>query len=71
MSFVIKIMRGADLLDIGLGDEAKDTVTGFMGRVSAICVYDGGSSRACIERLKVDGETIREWFDLGRLEVVR
>lgn len=53
-----------------LGRFAIDRVTGFKGRITAICVYLAGDTRIQLETLdKKTGRAIGEWFDLARVKV--
>jgi hypothetical protein len=54
---------------IELGCKAKDSVTGFVGTVTALCEYLAGESRVVIEGL-VEGKPVELWVAQSRCEVV-
>jgi len=55
-------------VNIQLGTNYRDSVTGFRGTCTAIVTRLGDSARACLERLAPDGSVKEEWFDTARLE---
>jgi hypothetical protein len=54
---------------IELGCKAKDSVTGFVGTVTARCEYLAGESRVVIEGL-AEGKPVELWVAQSRCEVV-
>ena len=57
---------------ISIGGQARDTVTGYEGTVTAICEYLHGSPRAQVERrLNNENDDVSRWFEVARLEVVK
>jgi hypothetical protein len=54
---------------IELGCKAKDSVTGFIGTVTARCEYLAGESRVMIEGL-AEGKPVELWVAQSRCEVV-
>ena len=46
---------------------AKDIITGFTGKVTAICRYITGKDRCGVSALNSKGEPVEEWFDIERL----
>jgi hypothetical protein len=54
---------------IELGCKAKDSVTGFVGTVTARCEYLAGESRVSIEGIS-DGRPVELWIAQSRCEVV-
>jgi hypothetical protein len=57
-------------MSIQLGIIAKDTITGFTGKVTAICRYITGKDRCGVSALNSKGEPVEEWFDIERLKEV-
>ena len=54
---------------ISLGDEVRDTVTGYTGTVTARSEYLQGTTRCAVESYR-DGKMTCEWIDEGRLAIV-
>jgi hypothetical protein len=54
---------------IELGSRVKDTVTGAIGTVTAVCEYLCGTTRLMIEGM-ADGKPFEMWMEKSRCEVV-
>ena len=50
-----------------LGKEARDTITGFNGTITAEIRYLAGTTQYLLERFEEKHESV--WVDAGRLEV--
>lgn len=48
----------------------KDTVTGYVGTVTAYAVYANGEERILVESIDTTGRPIEWWLDVKRAEVV-
>ena len=56
---------------VQIGDNVKDTITGFAGVVTAKTEYLFGSPRMLVEAIPEDGgKPVSEWFEMARLEKV-
>ncbi len=57
---------------IGMGDTARDTITGFSGVVMGRCEYATGCNQVLLSpKAKPDGDWVESrWFDVERVEVV-
>ena len=51
---------------VDFGEYVTDSVTGYGGTVTGICLYDTGNHRVVVEAV-VDGELKTEYFDPSRL----
>lgn len=51
------------------GKDAKDKITGFMGKITGTAFYPGGSQRVGIST-SFDGKYHEEWFDADRVEII-
>jgi hypothetical protein len=49
-----------------LGQKVKDSVTGFVGTLTARCVYLHGSPRVVVEGI-ADGKPVELWIDESRV----
>jgi len=49
------------------GTDVKDKMTGFIGKVTAYCVYYSGTSQVQVSA-NVDGSLKEVWLPEGRLE---
>ena len=59
----------ANALDFGLNEPVRDRVTGFWGRIYAICTYaSGGVQVEVMTEVDDDGHWVREWLSAARLE---
>lgn len=58
---------------IRLGDEIRDTITGFSGIAISRTEHLTGASRVCVQPKTMDGAKPAEeyWFDETRLEIVQ
>ena len=57
----------------GYGDTVMDKLSGFEGRVTAVCFYQTGCIQYCVNagKLKESGTPLDgEWFDVSRLKSV-
>ncbi len=54
-------------MNIELGSEVTDSVTGYSGIVTQTCQNLHGSDEAFVERMHPEGNTLRIWFNVGRL----
>lgn len=52
-----------------LGQKVMDTVTGFVGVMTARCVYLHGTTRCMVEAM-IDGDAKEAWFEESRLVAV-
>jgi hypothetical protein len=61
------------IFTVGLGDEVKDSITGFSGTISGQCRYVTGCKQALVQpRIKASGDFVdARWFDEDRLELIR
>lgn len=50
-----------------IGKTAKDTVTGYSGRVTGVAVYSTGSDRVLIESIDTTNRPVDYWFDIDRV----
>jgi hypothetical protein len=53
-----------------LGDEVRDTVTGYVGNITARAEYATGPNRYLVETLRSDKGVSESWFDEGRLSAI-
>jgi hypothetical protein len=57
---------------VNLGDEVKDTITGFKGIAIGKASYLTGCDQCAVQPKIKDGSFVdAQWFDIGRLEVVK
>lgn len=49
-----------------LNRKVYDGVTGFVGEVTAVCLYAAGPARVQVEAL-IDGKIVDEWFYVDRV----
>ncbi len=58
---------------INLGDEAKDSITGFKGMIIGRCEYLNGCVRFLIQPKKLKDEKMieAEWIDVQQIEVTK
>ena len=56
-----------------MGDEVKDSITGFTGVATGICDYITGCRQICVQPpVKADGDFVgAKWFDDDRLEMIQ
>lgn len=54
-------------------DEVKDVVTGYVGKIMCIAIYDTGCIHYSLQRAIKKGETIPDWvgLDESRLELIK
>lgn len=50
-----------------IGKIAKDTVTGYSGKVTGVAVYLTGSDRILIESIDTTNRPVDYWFDADRV----
>ena len=53
-----------------IGRVAKDTVTGFVGEITAHATYKTGVDRVMLESLDDTGRPVEWWIDVDRLEFI-
>ena len=51
-----------------MGKRAKDTLTGFVGIITAYALYNTGSDRVQLEGVDNSGRPVEWWFDFERIE---
>lgn len=57
--------------EIKMGQKVKDRITGFTGRVTALCTYITGCDQACVTTpADKDGSTKTSWPDVSRLKIL-
>jgi hypothetical protein len=54
---------------IQLGAKVKDSLTGFVGTVTARCEYLNGGPRVMLEGNDSTGRPVEHWFNESRAEV--
>ncbi len=57
-------------MDVLIGKQAEDGVTGVAGTITAHCFYLHGSERVCIEFLDSDGKPSQFWIEIGRVRLL-
>ena len=62
----IHIEYTSDDLRDALGSKFEDTVTGFTGKCTGVCVYIGGDTS-----LQIENKEATRWVDLNRLKEVK
>lgn len=53
-----------------LNKKVKDTVTGYVGTITAYAVYANGEERILAESVDTTGRPIEWWIDTKRAEIV-
>lgn len=57
-------------MDLWLGKEVKDTLTGYIGKVTAVALYITSETRLLVEGIDTTGRPIEWWIDEKRVAVI-
>ena len=57
-------------MDLWLGKQVKDTLTGYSGKVTAVALYLTGETRLLVEGIDTTGRPIEWWLDEKRVAVI-
>ena len=57
-------------MEVLIGRVAKDTVTGFVGEVTAHATFKARTDMVTLEAMDDVGHPVEKWFDVDRLKFI-